>query len=111
LDAATIVRCVRRIWTTGMSEPMNARRISTWAPGHVFVACVLWMLGAPVLAALGLLLGGAVLGKLSGSQKFSFTVSLTGWATGVWLFVPPIVLVGAWLWSRKGVNGKEGGIP
>jgi hypothetical protein len=94
-----------------MSEPMNGRRISTWAPGHVFVACVLWMLGAPVLAALGLLLGGAVLGKLSGSQKFSFTVSLTGWATGVWLFVPPIVLVGAWLWSRKGVNGKEGGIP
>jgi hypothetical protein len=88
---------------------VNPRRISTWAPGHVFIACVVWLLGAPVLAALGLLLGGAVLGKFSGSHKFSFTVSLTGWATGVWLFVPPIVLVGAWLLTRKKPDDPNGG--
>jgi hypothetical protein len=62
------------------------------------------MLGAPVFAALGLLLGGLVVGKLSGSQNYSFHVSLTGWATGIWLFVPPIALVGAWLRSRNAVK-------
>jgi hypothetical protein len=69
------------------------------------------MVGAPVFGAVGLLLGAAVIGKLSGSQKFSFTVSLTGWATGVWLLVPPIVLVGTWLWSRKAVDDTGPGSP
>jgi hypothetical protein len=82
-------------------NPPAVRRISTWTSGRVFVACVLWMLGAPILAALGLVLGGLVVGRLSGSKNYSFHVSLTGWATGAWLFVPPIVLVGAWLRMRK----------
>jgi hypothetical protein len=89
----------------------SARRISTWTGRRVLVACVLWMLGAPVFAALGLLLGGLVVGKLSGSQSYSFHVSLTGWATGVWLLVPPIALVGTWLWSRSDGKGREEPVP
>jgi hypothetical protein len=87
------------------------RRILSWTARRVFVACVLWILGAPVLAALGLILGGLVVGKLSGSQNYTFHVSLTGWAAGVWLFVPPILLVGAWLWTRKVADHSSGGSP
>jgi hypothetical protein len=89
----------------------SARRISTWTARRVLVACVLWMLGAPVFGALGLLLGGLVVGMLSGSQKYSFHVSLTGWATGIWLFVPPAALVGLWLWSRKDEEGRKEHLP
>jgi hypothetical protein len=69
------------------------------------------MLGAPILAALGLLLGGLVVGKLSGPQNYSFHVSLNGWATGIWLFVPPILLIAAWLWSRKPLDDGGAGLP
>jgi len=92
----------------GRMTPVKARRISSWAPGHVFLACVLWILGAPVLAALGLVLGGLVVGKLSGPQNYSFHLSLTSWALGVWLFVPPIALVAAWLWARKREGEPDG---
>ncbi len=76
------------------------KELSSWSPRRVIVACVLWLLGAPVLAAIGLLLGGLVLAAFSGHQQIGFTVSLTNW-TGEWLFLPPIVLVGAWIWSRR----------
>jgi hypothetical protein len=79
------------------------RELSTWSPRRVIVACVLWLLGAPVVAAIGLLLGGLVLAALSRGQHIGFSVSLSNWSVG-WLFLPPVLLVGAWIWSRKSAN-------
>jgi hypothetical protein len=76
------------------------RRISTWSTRRVIVACVLWLVGAPVLAAIGILLGGLVLALFSGHQRLGFTVSMSNWF-GAWLFLPPIALVVAWLSSRR----------
>ncbi len=76
--------------------------LSNWSPRRVIVACLLWILGAPVVAAIGLL-GGLVVVASSGRQPIGFTVRLsrlTDWTAG-WLFLPPIVLVGAWIWSRR----------
>ena len=75
-------------------------RLSSWSPRRVIVASLLWLLGAPVVAAIGLLLGGLVLAALSGRQQIGFAARLTDWTAG-WLLVPPIVLVGAWIWSRR----------
>jgi hypothetical protein len=75
-------------------------RLSSWSPRRVIVVCLLWLLGAPVVAAIGLLLGGLLLGVLSGRQSIGFTISLTNW-TAAWLFLPPIVLVAAWISSRR----------
>jgi hypothetical protein len=61
---------------------------------------VLWLLGAPVLAAIGLALGGLVLAALSGRQPIGFTVSLSNWSWA-WLYLPPIALIAAWIWSRR----------
>jgi len=66
----------------------------------VIVACALWLVGAPVLAAMGLLLGGLVLALFSGHQRIGFTVSISNWF-GAWLFLPPIALVAGWIWSRR----------
>jgi hypothetical protein len=66
----------------------------------VIVACVLWLLGAPVLAATGLLLGGLVLALFSGHQRIGFSVGLSNWS-GAWLFLPPIALVATWVMSRR----------
>jgi len=76
------------------------RQISTWSLRRVIVACALWLVGAPVLAAIGILLGGLVLAVFSGHQRIGFTVSLSNWF-GAWLVLPPIALVGAWIWSRR----------
>jgi hypothetical protein len=76
------------------------RLISTWSTRRVLVACVLWLVGAPALAATGLLIGGLVLAALSGHQRIGFTVSMSNWF-GAWLFLPPIALVAAWIMSRK----------
>jgi hypothetical protein len=76
------------------------RQISTWSTRRVIVACVLWLVGAPVLAAIGLLLGGLVLALFSGHQRIGFTVSISNWF-GAWVFLPPIALAGAWFWSRR----------
>jgi len=75
-------------------------QLSSWTPRRVIVACLLWIIGAPVAAAIGLLLGGLVVAALSGRQPVGFTARLTDWTAG-WLFVPPIVLVGAWIFSRR----------
>jgi hypothetical protein len=61
---------------------------------------VLWLVGSPVLAAIGLVLAGVVLALFSGHQQIGLTARLTNW-TLAWFFVPPIVLVAAWLWSRR----------
>jgi hypothetical protein len=76
------------------------RQISTWSTRRVIVACVLWLVGAPVLAAIGILLGGLVLVLFSGHQRIGFTVSMSNWF-GAWLFLPPIALVAAWISSRR----------
>ena len=76
------------------------KELSSWSSRRVLAASVLWLLGAPVLAAIGLLLGGLVLAAFSGRQPIGFSVSLTNWTAG-WLFFPPIVLVGVWIRSRR----------
>jgi hypothetical protein len=76
------------------------RQISTWTTRRVIVACALWLVCAPVLAAIGILLGGLVLAVFSGHQRIGFTVSLSNWF-GAWLFLPPIALGAAWIWSRR----------
>jgi hypothetical protein len=100
----SIVSCARPISIMETSNPGQARSLSSWSARRVILACTLWLLGAPVLAAIGLILGGLVLGLLSGTRKISLTAHLTGWATGTWLFVPPIALVAAWLWNRRSAN-------
>lgn len=76
------------------------RALSTWSTRRVLLACVLWLVGAPVLAAIGMLLAGVVLALFSGHQRIGFTASLTTW-TLAWFYVPPIVLVVAWLAARR----------
>jgi hypothetical protein len=76
------------------------RQISTWSTRRVIVACVFWLVGAPVLAAIGILLGGLVLAVFSGHQRIGFSVSLSNWF-GAWLFLPPVALLAAWVMSRR----------
>jgi hypothetical protein len=63
------------------------------------VACVLWLVGAPVLAAIGLILAGLMAAALSGEQRLGFTAKLDNWSLA-WFYVPPLALIAAWLWSR-----------
>ena len=74
--------------------------LSTWSPRRVIVACVLWLVGAPLLATLGLILAGLAAAALSGGQKLGFSASLNTWSLA-WFYVPPLLLIGAWLWSRR----------
>jgi len=67
---------------------------------------VLWLFGAPVVAAIGLLLGGLVLALLSGRQSIGLQVKLTNWV-GAWLFLPPAILIGAWIWLRPASATKQ----
>jgi hypothetical protein len=77
----------------------DPKSLSTWSTRRVIVACVLWLVGAPVLAAIGLILAGLVAAGLSGNQKLGFTARLDNWSLA-WFFVPPLLLVAAWLWSK-----------
>jgi hypothetical protein len=86
----------------------KVRPLSKWSGKRVAVTCVLWLLGAPVVGAVGLILAGLVLDVLSGSRQISFTARLTDWTLG-WLFFPPIALVAAWLWNRKGAPSSSPG--
>ena len=79
------------------------KSLSGWSPRRVIVACLLWLLGAPVLGAIGLMLGGLVLAMFSGRQSIGFTVSLSNWSLA-WLFLPPILLAAAWIRARKVVD-------
>jgi membrane protein implicated in regulation of membrane protease activity len=74
--------------------------LSSWSTRRVIVACALWLVGAPVLATVGLILAGLVAAALSGDQRISFTASLDNWSLA-WFFVPPLLLVSAWLWSKR----------
>jgi hypothetical protein len=79
----------------------DARSLSKWSARRVIVACALWLVGAPVLVAIGLILAGLIAAALSGDQKLGFSARLDNWSLA-WFFVPPLVLVGTWLWSRRG---------
>ena len=75
------------------------RDLSQWSTRKVIWACVLWLTGAPVAAALGLVLSGLVLAGLSGKTQVQLQASITNLALG-WLFLPPALLVSAWVWSK-----------
>jgi hypothetical protein len=75
------------------------KELASWTPRRVIVACVLWMVGAPVVGALGLVLGMLVVAALSGHQSIGFSARLTDLSAS-WLFGPPLLLVGAWIWAR-----------
>jgi ABC-type uncharacterized transport system permease subunit len=75
------------------------KELASWTPRRVVWACVLWLLGAPVIGALGLILGGLTLAALSGKQSIGVSVHLSDFTIG-WVLVPPMILVGGWIWSR-----------
>lgn len=75
------------------------RDLSQWSTRKVILACVLWLIGAPVVAALGLVLAGLVLAALSGKTPIRLGAEITNLALG-WLFLPPVLLVSAWIWAR-----------
>ena len=79
------------------------RWVASWSPRRVILACVLWLVGAPILGAVGLVLGAAALAAFSGKQQIGVSVSLSNLSLA-WLFLPPILLVGAWIWSRARVR-------
>ena len=85
---------------------MVARRIAAWTPRRVVVTALLWVVASPILASLGLVLGGIVLALISGGQRFTFAISLNGWATGLWLLGPPVLLFAPWLMAR-GDSGRD----
>jgi hypothetical protein len=82
------------------------RSLASWSTRRVVVACVLWLVGAPVLAALGLVLGGLVLASISGDQRIGVTARLSDW-TFAWFYVPPLVLIGAWLSVSRRASGND----
>ena len=74
--------------------------LSKWSTRRLILACVLWLVGAPVLAAIGLILAGLLAAALSGDTKIAFTARLDNWSLA-WFYVPPLLLVTAWLWSKR----------
>ena len=79
------------------------RELSLWSTRRVIWACVLWLVGAPVAGAIGLLLAGLVLAGLSGDTRVQLSANLSDLVLG-WLFFPPILLVGGWIWARSRVT-------
>lgn len=74
--------------------------LSKWSTRRVILACVLWVVGAPVLAMTGLILAGLLAAKFAGDQKIAFSASLDNWSLA-WFYLPPLLLVIAWLWARR----------
>jgi len=79
------------------------RELASWTPRRVMWACVLWLVGAPVVGAIGLVLGGVALAAFSGGQTIGLSVNLNHWSLG-WLFAPPVILVAFWILSRRRVR-------
>ncbi len=75
------------------------RELSRWSTRKVIWACVLWLVGAPVATAVGLVLGGLVLTGFSGNTRVQISANLNNFVFG-WFFVPPILLVAAWIGAR-----------
>ena len=80
--------------------------LSTWSIRRVIVSCALWLVGAPVLATLGLILAGLAAAAFSGDTKLKFTATLTNWSLA-WFYVPPLLLITAWLWSKRRTSSSE----
>lgn len=96
----SIAPCV--LWTSNTAtRQLGVRRIAGWSLRRVALAAVLWILGAPVLAGIGLILGGLTLAAISGGQRVALSANLNGWATGFWLLGPPIALIAGWLMARR----------
>ena len=79
------------------------RELSHWSTRKVIWACVLWLVGAPVATAVGLILGGLVLAAFSGNTRVQVSANLNNLVLG-WFFLPPILLVAAWIWARGRMN-------
>ena len=75
--------------------------LANWSARRVIVACALWLVGAPVLATLGVILAGLIAAGLSGDQKIGFNAHIDT-LTLAWFYVPPLLLIIVWLWSRRG---------
>ena len=82
------------------------KSLATWSTRRVVVACVLWLVGAPVLAAIGLIFAGLIAAAISGEQRLGFTAKLDNWSLA-WFYMPPLVLLGAWLWLRGRVRADD----
>jgi hypothetical protein len=82
------------------------RDLSQWSTRRVIAACALWLVGAPVAMALGLVLAGLVLARLSGKTSIALRAEITNLALG-WLFLPPVLLVAAWVVARSRVREQE----
>lgn len=82
--------------------------LAQWSSRKVIWACVLWLIGAPVVAALGLVLAGLVLAGLSGKIPIGLHAEITNLALG-WLFLPPVLLGAAWIGSRARIRRDTSG--
>ena len=82
------------------------KELASWTPRRVIWACVLWLVGAPMLGAIGQVLGGVALAAFSGKQAIGLSVSINYWSLG-WLFLPPLALVAFWIWSRRRVRRRS----
>jgi len=80
--------------------------LSSWSPRRVVWACLLWLVGSPIVGAVGLVLGAAALAAFSGKQPIGVSVSVSNVSLG-WLFLPPIILVGLWIWSRRRIHRSD----
>jgi hypothetical protein len=85
--------------TGGKREAAGGRALADWSARRIILASVLWLVGAPLLAAVGLVLAGLLVAAISGDQRIGFTARLSNWSLA-WFYLPPLVLVGAWLWAR-----------
>lgn len=84
------------------------RELSQWSTRKVVAACALWLVGAPVAVALGLVLAGLVLAGLSGKTSIALRAEITNLALG-WLFLPPVLLVAVWIVARSRVRRSSHG--
>lgn len=84
------------------------RDLAHWSTRKLIWACVLWLIGAPVVGALGLVLAGLVLAGLSGKTPIGLRAEITNLSLG-WLFLPPVLLVCAWIWSRGRMHRPSSG--
>ena len=89
--------------------PSESRSLSNWSTRRVIVTCVLWLIGTPVLGTIGIILAGLLAAAFSGDQKLAFTARLDNWSLA-WFLVPPLLLVAAWLWSKRS-GARSNGTP
>lgn len=77
------------------------RSLASWRARHVALACALWLLLAPLLVGLGLVLAGRVLEILDGGRDIAMALTINGWIAVAGWVLPPGVLVAAWLRARS----------